>query len=184
MSNQYDAIVIGSGIGGLVTATQLAAKGAKVLVLESYLIPGGSAGYFEREGYRFDVGASMIFGFGKKGTTNLLTKALAAVDMSIETIADPVQIHYHLPDGLDLKVHRDYEQFLQELISHFPAEKTGIRRFYDECWQVFNCLNSMDLLSLEEPRYLTRVFFPASFILFGIGQVFTPKCGRCGQKIY
>ncbi len=30
MSNQYDAIVIGSGIGGLVTATQLAAKGAKV----------------------------------------------------------------------------------------------------------------------------------------------------------
>jgi prolycopene isomerase len=72
MVNQpgYDVIVIGSGIGGLVTATQLAAKGAKVLVLESYLIPGGSSGYFEREGYRFDVGASMIFGFGEKGTTN------------------------------------------------------------------------------------------------------------------
>ena len=48
MSNQYDAIVIGSGIGGLVTATQLAAKGAKVLVLESYLIPVGSSCYFER----------------------------------------------------------------------------------------------------------------------------------------
>ncbi|MCY7276070.1 MAG: FAD-dependent oxidoreductase, partial [Phormidesmis sp. CAN_BIN44] len=45
---EYDAIVIGSGIGGLVTATQLAAKGASVLVLERYLIPGGSAGYFER----------------------------------------------------------------------------------------------------------------------------------------
>jgi NAD(P)-binding Rossmann-like domain len=36
-SPQYDAIVIGSGIGGLVTATQLAVKGAKVLVLESYI---------------------------------------------------------------------------------------------------------------------------------------------------
>ena len=46
--NNYDAIVIGSGIGGLVTATQLAAKGAKVLVLERYIIPGGSAGYFDR----------------------------------------------------------------------------------------------------------------------------------------
>lgn len=94
---QYDVIVIGSGIGGLVTATQLAAKGIKVLVLERYVIPGGSAGYFERQGYRFDVGASMIFGFGDRGTTNLLTRALAAVDMSIATIPDPVQIHYHLP---------------------------------------------------------------------------------------
>ena len=74
-NQQWDAVVIGSGIGGLVTASQLAAKGAKTLVLERYLIPGGSGGAFKREGYTFDVGASMIFGFGKKGFTNLLTRA-------------------------------------------------------------------------------------------------------------
>ncbi len=108
LPQDWDAIVIGSGIGGLVTATQLAAKGAKVLVLERYLIPGGSAGYFDRAGYRFDVGASMIFGFGSQGTTNLLTRALAAVGQTIETIPDPVQIHYHLPNDLEVKVHRDY----------------------------------------------------------------------------
>ena len=55
--NQLDAIIIGSGIGGLVTATQLASKGAKVLVLEKYIIPGGSGGSFKRKGYTFDVGA-------------------------------------------------------------------------------------------------------------------------------
>ncbi|WP_026733213.1 carotenoid isomerase [Fischerella sp. PCC 9605] len=155
----YDAIVIGSGIGGLVTATQLAAKGAKVLVLERYLIPGGSAGYFERQGYRFDVGASMIFGFGQRGTTNLLTRALNAVNVSLEVIPDFVQIHYHLPDNIDFKVERTYEKFLPNLIAYFPHEAKGIRRFYDECWQVFNSLNCMDLLSLEEPRYLLRMFF-------------------------
>ena len=37
-SPNWDVIVIGAGIGGLVTASQLAAKGAKVLVLERYLI--------------------------------------------------------------------------------------------------------------------------------------------------
>ncbi len=183
----YDAIVIGSGIGGLVTATQLAAKGASVLVLESYIIPGGSAGYFERSsqegaGYRFDVGASMIFGFGKQGTTNLLTRALDAVGMDIETIPDPVQIHYHLPDGLDLKVHKDYEQFLQELIGHFPHEAKGIRQFYDECWKVFNCLNVMDLLSLEELGYLTRVFFQHPLACLGLVKYLPQNAGDIARR--
>ncbi|KKJ01235.1 carotenoid isomerase [Prochlorothrix hollandica] len=178
----YDVIVIGSGIGGLVTATQLAAKGAKVLVLESYIIPGGSAGYFEHEGYRFDVGASMIFGFGDKGTTNLLTRALAAVGMELETVPDPVQIHYHLPQDLTLRVHRDYEQFLQELIQRFPHEATGIRGFYDECWSVFNCLNAMELLSLEELGYLTRVFFQHPLACLGLVQYLPQNAGDVARR--
>lgn len=179
---EYDVIVIGSGIGGLVTATQLTAKGAKVLVLESYVIPGGSSGYFSHAGYTFDVGASMIFGFGERGTTNLLTRALAAVDMKIETIPDPVQIHYHLPNNLEVKVHREYDQFLQELTAKFPQEKVGIKKFYDECWRVFNCLNSMDLLSLEEPGYLTRVFFQHPLSCLGLVKYLPLNVGDIARK--
>ena len=178
----YDVIVIGSGMGGLVTATQLAAKGAKVLVLEKYLIPGGSAAYFEREGYRFDVGASMIFGFGTEGTTNLLTRALEGVNMSMETIPDPVQIHYHLPNNLELKVHKNYGKFIEELTAKFPHEKIGIRRFYDECWQVFNCLNAMELLSLEEPRYLMRVFFQHPFACLGLVKYLPQNAGDIARR--
>ncbi|MEA5625757.1 carotenoid isomerase [Nostoc sp. UHCC 0251] len=177
-----DAIVIGSGIGGLVTAAQLAAKGAKVLVLERYLIPGGSAGYFERQGYRFDVGASMIFGLGQNGTTNLLTRALSAVNVSQEAIADPVQIHYHLPQGLNLKVDRVYEKFLQNLTAYFPHEEQGIRRFYDECQKVFKCLNSMDLLSLEEPRYLLRVFFQNPLACLGLVKYLPQNAGDFARR--
>lgn len=178
----FDVIVIGSGIGGLVTATQLAAKGAKVLVLERYIIPGGSAGYFEREGYRFDVGASMIFGLGTGGTTNLLTKALAAVDVSLETIPDSVQIHYHLPQELDLRVHQNYEKFLQELTAYFPHERQGIRSFYDQCWKVFNCLNKMELLSLEEPRYLTRAFFQHPLACLGLAKYLPQNAGDVARR--
>lgn len=177
-----DVIIIGSGIGGLVTATQLAAKGASVLVLEQYVIPGGSAGYFERQGYRFDVGASMIFGFGQNGTTNLLTRALDAVNVSLETIPDPVQIHYHLPDGLDIKVNRVYEKFLQDLTAYFPHESQGICQFYDECWKVFNCLNSMDLLSLEEPRYLMRMFFQNMNACLGLVKYLPQNAGDVARR--
>ncbi|MGA7933281.1 MAG: carotenoid isomerase [Kovacikia sp.] len=181
-ASDWDVIVVGSGIGGLVTATQLVARGARVLVLERYLIPGGSAGYFDRQGYRFDVGASMIFGFGQQGTTNLLTRALKAVNVSLETFPDPVQIHYHLPNQLDLKVHQDYEKFLQELTKCFPHEQAGIRRFYDECWKVFNCLNVMDLLSLEEPRYLTRVFFQHPLACLGLVQYLPQNAGDIARR--
>jgi len=179
---RWDVIIIGSGIGGLVTATQLAAKGLQVLVLEQYLIPGGSSGYFERNGYRFDVGASMIFGFGSQGTTNLLTRSLAAVNVSLETIPDPVQIHYHLPDDLNLRVHRDYENFLQELTTYFPHERQGIRQFYDECWRVFNCLNAMELLSLEEPRYLARVFFQHPLACLGLVYYLPQNVGDVARR--
>lgn len=157
-ADNVDVVVIGSGIGALTAAADLCSKGATVGVLERYLIPGGSAGQFERKGYRFDVGASMIFGLGSEGTTNLLTRALDTVHKSVVSIPDPVQVHYHLPDNLDIQVFRDYNQFIDSLTKLFPHEQRGILHFYDACWTVFNSLNVMPLRSLEEPLYLLRVF--------------------------
>ena len=59
-----------------------------------------------------------------------------------------------LVQGLDVKVWRKYEDFVEELSERFPHERDGIRKFYGECWAVFNALNSLELKSLEEPRYL------------------------------
>jgi prolycopene isomerase len=178
----WDAVVIGSGIGGLVTATQLAAKGAKVLVLERYLIPGGSGGSFRRDGYTFDVGASMIFGFGTKGHTNLLTRALADVDEHQDTIPDPAQLAYHLPGGLQVAVDRDYETFLAALTALFPHEAKGIRAFYDTCWQVFRCLDAMPLLSLEDPAYLAKVFFKAPLACLGLARWLPVNAGDVARR--
>ena len=157
---EYDAVIVGGGFGGLTVASQLAAAGRSVVVLEAYIIPGGSGGHFEAGGCTFDVGASMMFGLGAHGTTNLITRALAAVGKEVETVPDPTQIHYHLPaspahpSGLEVKVWRSYDAFVKDLVSKFPHEEAGIKRFYGECWRVFDSLNALDLKSLEEPRYL------------------------------
>lgn len=59
-----------------------------------------------------------------------------------------------LLQGLEVKVWRGYKDFVDELAARFPAERAGIEAFYGEAWRVFNALNSLELKSLEEPRYL------------------------------
>ena len=179
---KWDSIVIGSGLGGLVTASQLASKGAKVLVLEQYKIPGGSGGSFTRKGFTFDVGASMIFGFGSKGFTNLLTRALKDVGQKCETIPDPSQLSYHLPNQLEITVDRDYKKFIGKLINLFPHEEKGINHFYETCWSVFNCLNSMPLLSIEDPSYLMKVFFKSPLSCLGLARWLPVNAGDVARR--
>lgn len=178
----YDAIVIGSGIGGLVAATQLAVKGARVLVLEKYVIPGGSSGYYERDGYTFDVGSSVMFGFSDKGNLNLITQALAAVGCKMEVIPDPTTVHFHLPNNLSVRVHREYNDFIVELISKFPHEKEGILKFYGDCWKIFNSLNSLELKSLEEPIYLFGQFFQKPLECLTLAYYLPQNAGDIARK--
>jgi all-trans-retinol 13,14-reductase len=61
VSGAYDAIVVGSGIGGLGAAALLAKRGGKrVLVLERHYTAGGYTHVFHRPGYEWDVGVHYI----------------------------------------------------------------------------------------------------------------------------
>lgn len=60
-TGEYDAIVIGSGIGGLTTAALMATHaGKRVLVLERHYTAGGFTHTFRRKGYEWDVGVHYI----------------------------------------------------------------------------------------------------------------------------
>lgn len=51
-----DAIIIGSGVGGLTAAAILAKAGKRVLILEQHDQAGGCTHTFEIKGFEFDVG--------------------------------------------------------------------------------------------------------------------------------
>jgi len=66
---KFDAIVIGSGVGGLSVASILSRAGKKVLLLEQHYILGGYTHLFRRRGYAWDVGLHYVGGVHIKGTT-------------------------------------------------------------------------------------------------------------------
>ena len=59
-TKRRSAVVIGGGLGGLATAVRLAAKGWRVTVCEQGPRLGGKMNTFEREGFRFDTGPSLV----------------------------------------------------------------------------------------------------------------------------
>lgn len=89
-------VIIGAGIGGLTAAAWLARAGLDVTVLEAHVYPGGCAGTFFHQGYRFDAGATLAAGFEPGGGMARLGEVLG--------IAWPVELAeaamaVHLPDG-------------------------------------------------------------------------------------
>ena len=60
IDNNYDAIIIGSGMGSLTCAALLSKEGKKVLVLERHYVAGGFTHVFKRKGYEWDVGIHYI----------------------------------------------------------------------------------------------------------------------------
>jgi prolycopene isomerase len=160
MIESAEVIVIGSGIGGLTAAALLQERGISTLVFERNRYPGGSCSSFQREGYRFDAGASVFYGFGDNetsGTLNLHTRIFRKLGVEVRTISDPVQIHYHLPNGFALPAYYDSHAFLDALTARFPHEAEGIKRFYHELDEVYEILSSMPAGSLEDLTHLFSV---------------------------
>ncbi|MFT7588035.1 MAG: all-trans-retinol 13,14-reductase [Limisphaerales bacterium] len=57
---KFDSIIIGSGLGSLTTASLLAQKGQRVLILEQHYTPGGFTHVFKRKRFEWDVGVHYI----------------------------------------------------------------------------------------------------------------------------
>lgn len=65
MTDRFDAIVVGTGFGGLGAALRLAESGRRVMVLERVTYPGGCACTFDYDGNQFEGGATLFSGFGE-----------------------------------------------------------------------------------------------------------------------
>lgn len=164
-----DAIVVGSGMGGLTAAALMSFAGKRVLVLEQHDRAGGCTHSFVEKGYEFDVGIHYIGEMGvsrkrgKHGVTTASTRRLLDQitggqlqwapledNFDVVTLGDGVSSairRYPLSSGLD-----NLANFLAE---KFPDEKAGIDEFFRLCWIVDKSMDNFGLAKML-PAWLAK----------------------------
>ncbi|MBX7148799.1 NAD(P)/FAD-dependent oxidoreductase [bacterium] len=130
----YDAIMIGSGIGGLSCAALMAREGKKVLIIERHYVAGGYTHTFTRKGYEWDVGVHYV------GEVHRENSVLRRV---LDVISDNNLKWAYMPEVYDKVFFGDecYEyvagakRMKEKLYSYFPNEKAAIDGYFDAVYE-------------------------------------------------
>jgi phytoene dehydrogenase-like protein len=139
----YDAVVIGSGIGGLVGAGILTSAGLKTLALERHVAPGGYLSSFKRNGFVFDSTLDCISGVAPGGIIYRVLELLG-VGAELRFIRlDPVRVNL-FPD-FEIAVDADIGAYKERLGRLFPSETAAIGAFFDKAQSVY--INSQSALN-------------------------------------
>ena len=121
------AAVIGAGFGGLALAIRLQSAGIETTVIEARDKPGGRAYHWERDGFTFDAGPTVITDPNCLAELWQLTGADIAADVDLM----PVMPFYRLnwPDGTSFDYSNDEVELTREIEKLNPADVEGYRRF-------------------------------------------------------
>lgn len=124
----HEVIVVGGGIGGLTVAALLAARGVDVCLLERASRVGGCAANFEQAGYSFEGGTGLYAGWEKDEIHDRVFAELPVTAPAVSQLEPSYVVR--LPDGNEISVSSDSEQFEADLRRVFPECAEQAVKFY------------------------------------------------------
>ncbi|AKJ08473.1 C-3',4' desaturase CrtD [Archangium gephyra] len=132
----YDAVVVGSGFGGLATALELTRRGARVALCETLNYPGGCASTFRRHGYAFEAGATLFSGLDEEQLFGRWVRELG-LDVTVDWLDPMVELR---TPGMRLEVYRDRQRLIDQLCAFPEAPADAVRDFFTLQRQVAQAL--------------------------------------------
>ncbi len=123
-----EAVIIGSGLGGLECGLLLARSGYRVTVLEKGRQAGGCLQTFVRGGRRFDTGFHYVGGLGPGESLEWLFKGFGLMDLPWKRLDFSEEV---ILDGESFRIPSGHRLFVETLSQRFPAEREGLQKYAD-----------------------------------------------------
>ncbi len=128
-TQNYDTIVIGSGMGGLTVASLLAQiAGQRVLLLERHFKAGGFTHSFKRDHYEWDVGLHYVGEMQPGRLNRRIMDLVTGHKVDWHPLGTPFE-HFLFPE-FSFDVPSDPKLFESKLIDQFPSQSNAIRQYF------------------------------------------------------
>ena len=157
MKKAYDVIIIGSGLGGLVSSIILAKEGYSVCVLEKNNQFGGNLQTFVRDKTIFDTGIHYIGGLSEGQNLYKYFKYLGIMeDLSLKKMDENgFDIISFEDDQTEFPHAQGYDNFINHLATFFPDEKANNQKY---CDKIVETCDSFPLYNLQaEGKYDSEI---------------------------
>ncbi|MDH7445629.1 phytoene desaturase family protein [Aquimarina sp. 2201CG14-23] len=141
LEENYDAIIIGSGMGSLTVGAILAKEGKKVLILERHYTAGGFTHIFKRKGYEWDVGIHYIGGVQQPNSP--IKRLFDYVSNNKLEWADMGSVYDRIIIGeKSYDFVKGVENFRNQMVSYFPNEEKAIDTYIDLVFKANKAMGS------------------------------------------
>ncbi len=123
----YDCVIIGTGLGGLIAGAYLAKQGIKVLLCEQHSQPGGYLTSFTRKGYTFDGGIQALEDCGMLFSVLRQIGVLDRMEFKPSMFAQASPNGFYPFHSIDNAL-----KYYDELITEYPHEAKGIKQIVED----------------------------------------------------
>lgn len=166
----FDHVIIGSGIGGLTTATWLAMGGKKVVVLEQHTVPGGFMHTFKRSpNFKWDVGVHYVGNMDQSSVLRKFFSVLTNNELEWESLGTVYDVAIIGNDRYEF--HQGKEAFRQQFYQYFPDDKPAIDQY----------ISLLDQSSKASNLFFVDKMFDA-FLGGTLGYLFRKRFRRFSQR--
>jgi len=130
------AIIIGSGIGGLAAAIRLARQGISIDVYESSEKAGGKVSQLNFEEFRFDAGPSLL-------TLPELVHELLDEDLRFPIRKLEVITKYFYPDGTQVSAYNDVQKLASEIEKKLNVQSSKVTNYLQKAAKVYELTSDL-----------------------------------------